>query len=69
MNMAVFIILFIILAILNIVYPSFGWYLRYGWMVKGESEPSEAYLIMSRVGGIVALVLLIFVLFSGAFTY
>jgi hypothetical protein len=67
--MAVFIILFIILAILNIVYPSFGWYLRYGWMVKGESEPSEAYLIMSRVGGIVALVLLIFVLFSGAFTY
>lgn len=67
--MAVFIILFIILAILNIVYPSFGWYLRYGWMVKGESEPSEAYLIMSRVGGIVALVLLIFVLFSGAFTF
>ncbi|OXS62398.1 hypothetical protein B1A99_00575 [Cohnella sp. CIP 111063] len=67
--MAVFIILFIILAILNIVYPSFGWYLRYGWVVKGESEPSEAYLIMSRVGGIVALVLLIFVLFSGAFTY
>jgi hypothetical protein len=67
--MAVFIILFIILAILNIVYPTFGWYLRYGWMVKGESEPSEAYLIMSRVGGIVALVLLIFVLFSGAFTF
>ncbi|WP_391572190.1 DUF6199 family natural product biosynthesis protein [Cohnella sp.] len=66
--MVVFIILFIILAILNIVYPSFGWYMRYGWMVKGESEPSEAYLIMSRIGGIVALIFLTIVLFSGAFT-
>lgn len=63
--MAVFLILFVALAILNIVYPAFGWYLRYGWMVKGQSEPSEAYLIMSRIGSVLALVVLLFALFSG----
>lgn len=64
--MILFVILFIILAVLNIIFPSFAWYLRYGWMVKGDSEPSEAYLIMSRVGGVVMLILLVFFLISGA---
>lgn len=64
-----FIIIFIILTIVNIIYPSFGWYLRYGWMVKGESEPSDAYLAMSRIGSILALIILIVALFSGTLLF
>ncbi|WP_128659386.1 DUF6199 family natural product biosynthesis protein [Paenibacillus sp. 598K] len=64
--MILFIFLFIALAVLNIIYPAFGWYLRYGWMVKGESEPSEAYLVMSRIGGIIALVMFLLLLLSGS---
>lgn len=63
--MSLFIILFTILTVVNIINPAFGWYLRYGWMVKGDSEPSETYLIMSRVGSVFALVILLIVLFSG----
>ncbi|OBR62818.1 hypothetical protein A7K91_15625 [Paenibacillus oryzae] len=68
--MAIFIIIiFIILSIVNIIYPAFGWYLRYGWMVKGESEPSDAYLAMSRIGSILALVILVIALFSGSLLF
>jgi hypothetical protein len=52
--------LFIAVAILNIIYPSFGWYLRYGWMVKGDSEPSDAYLLMSRISSIIVLIVFLF---------
>ncbi|MEF2244207.1 MULTISPECIES: DUF6199 family natural product biosynthesis protein [unclassified Paenibacillus] len=59
--MIIFAILFVILAILNILFPAFGWYLRYGWMVKGASEPSDAYLLMSRISSIIALIVFLFV--------
>lgn len=61
--MIFFAILFIALAILNIIYPAFGWYLRYGWMVKGDSQPSEAYLLMNRIGSVIVLIVfLVFIL-------
>ncbi|MHA7962974.1 DUF6199 family natural product biosynthesis protein [Paenibacillus sp. CAU 1782] len=69
MMVVVFLVIFIILTIINIIYPAFGWYLRYGWMVKGESEPSDAYLAMSRIGSILALVVLLVALFSGALAF
>lgn len=55
-----FAFLFIVISIVNIIYPSFGWYLRYGWMVKGDSEPSDTYLFMSRIGSIIAIIVFIF---------
>lgn len=59
--MAFFIFLFILISVLNIIYPQFAWYLRYGWMVKGQSEPSDAYILMSRISGIIALIVILFV--------
>ncbi|MEK4058741.1 MULTISPECIES: DUF6199 family natural product biosynthesis protein [Paenibacillus] len=59
--MVVFAILFMLLAILNIFFPAMGWYMRYGWMVKGDSEPSDAYLIMSRISSVI--VLIVFLIF------
>nr|WP_312027404.1 hypothetical protein [Paenibacillus typhae] len=50
-----------LIAVLNIFFPAAGWYMRYGWMVKGDSEPSDAYLMMSRISSVI--VLIIFLLF------
>jgi hypothetical protein len=58
--MIVFAILFMVLAILNIIFPKFGWYLKYGWMVKGDSEPSDAFILMSRISGVIVLVVFLF---------
>ncbi|GGD46530.1 DUF6199 family natural product biosynthesis protein [Paenibacillus nasutitermitis] len=54
--MIFFAFIFMAVAVINIIYPAFGWYMRYGWMVKGDSEPSDAYLLMSRISSIVVLV-------------
>jgi hypothetical protein len=59
--MVIFAILFVLIAALNIFFPKFGWYMRYGWMVKGNSEPSDAYILMSRISSIIILVVFFFV--------
>ncbi|MBY0014714.1 DUF6199 family natural product biosynthesis protein [Paenibacillus typhae] len=59
--MVFFATLFVLIAVLNIFFPAAGWYMRYGWMVKGDSEPSDAYLMMSRISSVI--VLIIFLLF------
>ncbi|MGI5894079.1 MAG: DUF6199 family natural product biosynthesis protein [Candidatus Merdivicinus sp.] len=41
--------------------PETAWYLSYGWRYK-DAEPSDAALIMGRVGGVVALGAAIFIL-------
>lgn len=57
----IFAVIFVLIAVLNIFFPAMGWRMRYGWMVKGDSGPSEAYLIMSRITSVI--VLIIFFLF------
>jgi hypothetical protein len=58
--MVMFAVLFVVIAILNIFFPALGWYLRYGWMVKGDSEPSDAYLLMSRISSVIVLIVFLF---------
>lgn len=38
-------ILFIIIGLINFFYPSFAWYIKEGWKVDGDSEPSDTYLL------------------------
>ncbi|AIQ54309.1 DUF6199 family natural product biosynthesis protein [Paenibacillus sp. FSL R7-0331] len=59
--MVIFAFLFVLLALLNIFFPALGWHMRYGWMIKGDSEPSDAYLMMSRISSVI--VLIIFLIF------
>ncbi|UQZ36275.1 hypothetical protein C2I18_23765 [Paenibacillus sp. PK3_47] len=59
--MEFFAILFVLVALLNIFFPAMGWHMRYGWMVKGDSEPSDAYLLMSRISSVI--VLIVFLIF------
>ncbi|WP_339315675.1 DUF6199 family natural product biosynthesis protein [Paenibacillus sp. FSL R10-2734] len=62
--MGFFMFLFVLLALLNIFFPRLGWYMRYGWMVKGEAEPSDAYLLMTRLSSILVLVVFLFLWFN-----
>lgn len=50
-------LIFIAFGILNLVKPDFAWYINEGWKVKGDSEPSEGYLMMTKFGGIVAIII------------
>lgn len=57
--MIVLLILVIILLAANVINPAFAWHLRGGWMVKGDSEPSDEYLLTQRIGSIFGLVILV----------
>ena len=46
----------IALGLLYSVFPNVFWYLRYGWRYK-DAEPSDAALILARIGGIIAVVI------------
>lgn len=56
-------VIFIVLGILNLLYPRAGWYMQYGWRFK-NAEPSNASLVMGRISGIIGIAIGIF-LFSG----
>jgi hypothetical protein len=56
--------LFIIIGALNVIFPKASWYMKSGWQFK-NAEPSDLALIMIRVGGIIAIVVGIFILVSG----
>lgn len=58
--MGFFLFLFILVAILNIIFPRISWYMRYGWAIKGNVEPSDAYLLMTRISSIIVLIVLFF---------
>ncbi|CAH0121241.1 MULTISPECIES: DUF6199 family natural product biosynthesis protein [unclassified Paenibacillus] len=65
----IFLGLFIMaIGLLNILKPSFAWYLKEGWKVDGDSEPSDAYLTLTRIGGVLAFIMGLIVLFAGLFT-
>lgn len=57
--MGFFIFLFVLIALLNIFFPRAGWYMSYGWKIKGDVEPSDAYLLMTRIGGVFVLVMVL----------
>lgn len=63
--MGFFIFLFVALSLINIIFPRFGWYIRYGWKIKDDNvEPSDAYLLMTRIGSTIVLVLFLIIISS-----
>ena len=56
--------LFIGIGILNLLFPRTAWFWNVGWQFK-KAEPSEAALLMGRVGGVLAIGIGLFLLFSG----
>ncbi|MNH95799.1 hypothetical protein D3C73_484510 [compost metagenome] len=60
-------LLMIIIGIVNLIFPAFAWQLRHGWMVRGDSEPSDTFLILTRIGGVVAIVIGVSLLMASMF--
>ncbi|AZS15019.1 DUF6199 family natural product biosynthesis protein [Paenibacillus lutimineralis] len=58
-------IICIIIGVLNLAKPEFAWYLKEGWKVDGNSEPSDTYLTFTRISGGVAIFVGILVFFVG----
>lgn len=56
-------LIIIIIGILNIAFPQAMWMLSDGWKFK-DSEPSDAALIMHRLGGAVGIIVGLVVMFS-----
>jgi len=54
--------LFIIIGIFNIAAPHAAWYLEYGWRYK-DAEPSDSAIAINRIGGIIAVIVGIFLIF------
>ena len=57
--LAVFLIIF---GIINFLFPRLSWRLKLGWRAK-DSEPSDAVLIITRIIGIVAIIIGVYLLF------
>ncbi|WP_314590507.1 DUF6199 family natural product biosynthesis protein [Paenibacillus terrigena] len=58
-------LIIIAIGLMNIFKPSLAWYLKEGWKVSGDSEPSDTYLALTRFGGVVAIIMGLFVMISG----
>jgi hypothetical protein len=46
-----------IFLIVGIVNPRFAWEMSEGWKFK-DAEPSEAYLVMTRISSVIILIVL-----------
>jgi hypothetical protein len=57
-------LMFLLIGVLNIVFPRAAWFMKYGWQYK-NAEPSQMAIISARIGGIIAVVIGIFILASG----
>ncbi|WP_244964927.1 DUF6199 family natural product biosynthesis protein [Paenibacillus barcinonensis] len=55
--MKILFFIFMVLCMINLCFPKFAWYLRYGWLVQGESEPSKSYMVMVRMSSLFMLLI------------
>jgi hypothetical protein len=53
----------IIVGIIGAAFPQAMWYMSEGWKFK-DAEPSDFYLIMNRVMGVVAVIIGFYLLFQ-----
>jgi len=60
---AVFAVVVILIGIFNLIAPDAAWHLSLGWQFK-DAEPSDAALVMTRIGGGAAVLIGLWILFS-----
>lgn len=58
-----FAILLLLIGLFHVFLPQASWYLSIGWKLQ-DAEPSDAYLTMSRVGGVIASLVAIIALIA-----
>ncbi len=42
-------VVFLIVGIVGSIFPEFMWFIHIGWKVNGDIEPSDTYLIITRI--------------------
>ncbi len=62
--MWIFIIVFMILGFIGTISPRTSWYLSNWWKFRSDAEPGEASLILYRVGGIILILVSVFLIFK-----
>ncbi len=62
----IFGLLFIVIGLINAISPATGWYLSYGWRYK-DAEPSDAALILGRIGGVLGIIVGVICIFYTGF--
>ncbi|CAM2948928.1 DUF6199 domain-containing protein [Paenibacillus sediminis] len=61
-------IIFVAVGLLSRLKPTFGWNMNEGWKVKGDSEPSYAYIEVRKFSGFICIVVGSFFLVFGILT-
>lgn len=61
-------IICIAIGLINVINPNFAWYLKEGWKVDGDSEPSDTYIALTKIGGVIAIVFGVIFFFTGIFS-
>ena len=51
--------IFLVAGLVNIIFPRFGWWLKWGWQFKDAPEPSGLWIFGERCGGVILIVIAI----------
>lgn len=54
----------LVFGIVALIKPDFGWKWRIGRWIDREAEPSESYILWSRIGAVVAIVAAVILFFA-----
>jgi hypothetical protein len=57
-------LLLIAIGLFHALAPSAAWYMSIGWKLK-DAEPSDEYLMLNRVGGVIGTIVGVVLLFAG----
>jgi hypothetical protein len=63
-----FLWLFLFLCILQALFPELFWSLSEGWKIRGDSDPSDAWLFLTRVGSVIGIIVSAYMIYSGKHT-
>ncbi|WP_397376510.1 DUF6199 family natural product biosynthesis protein [Paenibacillus sp. MER 180] len=54
--MTVFLAVVIIIAgAVSFFFPKFGWEMKHGWTVDGETGPSDDYIMLTKISGFIIM--------------
>jgi hypothetical protein len=62
--MWLFAFVFFVIGLLSIISPRTSWYMSNWWRFQGNIEPSDASLILQRIGGILFIIVAVIVIYK-----
>lgn len=50
------------MCVLSVLFPRLAWWWSEGWKFRGHVEPSRAYLLFTRIGGLLGAAVVLYML-------